>query len=115
VVAVSLGFGNDVWLLDIAHNRNENIELRKKALFWAGQGGASADQLVSLYSTMDDSEMREQLIFVYSQRREPTFVNKLMEIARSDRDPELRKKAIFWLGQSRDPRVQQFLLDIINK
>jgi hypothetical protein len=42
-------------------------------------------------------------------------VDKLMEIARNDRDPELRKKAIFWLGQSRDPRVQQFLIDMINK
>jgi len=30
-------------------------------------------------------------------------------------DPEMRKKAIFWLGQSRDPRVQQFLMDLINK
>jgi len=26
------------WLMDIALNENEDIELRKKALFWAGQG-----------------------------------------------------------------------------
>ena len=37
------------------------------------------------------------------------------DIAKNDKDPELRKKAIFWLGQSHDPRVQQFLLDLINK
>jgi hypothetical protein len=60
--------------------------------------------------------MKEQVIFVLSQRRNSTAaVDKLMEIARNDRDPELRKKAIFWLGQSRDPRVQQFLIDMINK
>jgi HEAT repeat protein len=109
------GVGNDKWLLDIVRNRNENMELRKKALFWAGQGAAPADQLISLYSTLTDSEMREQLIFVYSQRRDPAMVDKMLDIAKNDRDPELRKKAIFWLGQSRDPRVQQFLLDLINR
>ena len=109
------GVGNDKWLLDIVRNRNENIELRKKALFWAGQGAAPADQLISLYSTLPDPEMREQLIFVYSQRREPAMVDKMLDIAKNDRDPELRKKAIFWLGQSHDPRVQQFLLDLINR
>jgi HEAT repeat protein len=109
------GMGNDKWLIDIARNTKENIELRKKALFWAGQGAASADQLLGLYASLPDSEMREQLIFVYSQRHEPAMVDKLLEIAKNDRDPELRKKAIFWLGQSHDPRVQQFLLDLINR
>jgi HEAT repeat protein len=109
------GVGNDKFLLDIAKNTNENIELRKKALFWAGQGAASADQLLGLYSSMTDSEMREQLIFVYSQRREPAMIDKMIDIAKNDKDPELRKKAIFWLGQSHDPRVQQFLVDLINK
>jgi tetratricopeptide (TPR) repeat protein len=109
------GVGNDKWLIDIARNTRENIELRKKALFWAGQGAVPTDQLLSLYSTIPDSEMREQLIFVYAQRRELAMVDKLLDIAKNDRDPELRKKAIFWLGQSHDPRVQQFLLDLINR
>jgi len=109
------GVGNDQWLLDVARNTRESIELRKKALFWAGQGMASADQLIALYSSLPDSEMREQLIFVYSQRRDSKMVDKLLDIAKNDRDPALRKKAIFWLGQSHDPRVQQFLLDLINR
>jgi len=109
------GVGNDKWLIDIASNTRENIDLRKKALFWAGQGAASAQQLISLYSSLPDSEMREQLIFVYSQRHEPAMMDKMLDIAKNDKDPELRKKAIFWLGQSRDPRVQQFLLDLINR
>ena len=44
-----------------------------------------------------------------------TAMDKLFDIAKNEKDPELRKKAIFWLGQSRDPRVQQFLLDLINR
>ncbi len=109
------GVGNDKFLLDVAGNTRETVEVRKKALFWAGQGGASSSELAALYSRMPESEMREQLIFVYSQRHDPAFVDMLIDIAKKDKDPDLRKKAIFWLGQSRDPRVQQFLLDLINK
>ena len=105
----------DRWLLDVALNKNESIELRKKALFWAGQGHAPIADLLALYDRTDAVEMREQLLFVYSQRREAQVVDKLLEIARSDPDRELRKKALFWLGQSRDPRVPELLLQIINQ
>jgi HEAT repeat protein len=91
------------------------METRKQALFWAGQGGASVADLTSLYNTMDEREMREQLIFVYSQREEPAAVDKLLEIARRDSDAELRKKALFWLGQSDDPRAAKALQDIIEQ
>ncbi len=103
------------WLLDRTADQNESLELRKKALFWAGQSEASITDLIQLYSTLDDREMREQLVFVYSQRNEGEAVDKLMDIAQNDPDPKLRRKAIFWLGQSTDPRVVQFLLEIINR
>lgn len=110
------GQNNDKWLMDIAINANESTELRKKALFWAGQmREVSLEQLVGLYDRMNDREMREQLIFVYSQRKEPAAVDKLMRIAESDQDRELRKKAVFWLSQSRDPRAADFLLRIIEQ
>ncbi|HUQ98550.1 MAG TPA: tetratricopeptide repeat protein [Gemmatimonadaceae bacterium] len=110
------GAGNEQWLMNIAVNAREDIELRKKALFWAGQSGVATSELSALYNKMTDGEMRDQMIFVFSQRQhDPAAMDKLFDIARSDRDPERRKKAIFWLGQSHDPRVQQFLLDLINK
>ena len=102
------------WLVDIVGNRNESIEMRKKALFWAGQTGASMEQLAQLYNGMDEREMKDQMIFVFSQRHEPAAFNKLMDIANNDKDREARKKAMFWLGQSRDPRVASFLSDMIN-
>ena len=110
------GMGNERWIMDIATNSKEDIELRKKALFWAGQGAASMQELVAMYDRMTESEMKGQLIFVYSQRqKDPAAIDKLFSIARTEKDPDLRKKAIFWLGQSHDPRAQQFLLDLINK
>jgi HEAT repeat protein len=110
------GAGNDRWLMDIAVNPREYIELRKKAVFSASQAGVASSEFASLYDRMNDTELKDQIIFVFSQRgRDPAAMDKLFQIARSDRDPELRKKAIFWLGQSRDPRAQKFLEDLINR
>jgi TolA-binding protein len=103
------------WLLEIALNEHEPIELRKKALFSAGQRGANLAQLTALYDRVQNTELKEQLIFVYAQRREAAAVDKLLDIAKREPDKELRKKAIFWLGQSHDPRAAQFLLEIINQ
>jgi TolA-binding protein len=97
------------WLLSVASDVNENIELRKKALFWVGQSDIPATELFTLYEKMPSREMKEQLIFVYSQRDERAAVDKLFDIARNEKDGELKKKAIFWLGQSDDPRVPAFL------
>jgi tetratricopeptide (TPR) repeat protein len=110
------GTDNYRWLMDIALDESENIELRKKALFWAGQGRTvDVADLVSLYDRTKDREMKDQLIFVYSQRREAAALDKLFAIGRNDPDRELRKKAIFWIGQSRDPRAAQFLQELINQ
>jgi hypothetical protein len=59
--------------------------------------------------------MKEQLIFVYSQRRETAAVDKMLDIARRETDRELKGKAIFWLGQSKDPRAAQLLEELINR
>ena len=104
------------WMLALANNRTESVEMRKKALFWAGQRrDVAVADLTRLYDANDDREIKEQLIFVYSQRRESEAVDKLMAVAESDPDRELRRKAIFWLGQSKDPRAAEFLMRLINR
>jgi len=106
---------NTRWLMDLAVNSRENVELRKKALFWAGQTGADLGDLTALYDRTSDHDIKDQLIFVYSQRHESAALDKLIDIARHETDKELRKKAVFWLGQSHDPRAAQVLLEIINQ
>ena len=106
---------NTHWLMDLAMNSREDVELRKKALFWAGQSGADIGDLTALYDRISDRDMKEQLIFVYSQRHEPAALDKMIDIARHETDKDLRKKAVFWLGQSHDPRAAQALLEIINQ
>jgi HEAT repeat protein len=109
------GAENGKWLLGLARDSAQGLEMRKQALFWAGQAGVPIAELTGLYATVADQAMREQLVFVYSQRSEPAALEKLMEIARRDPNPELRKRALFWLGQSEDPRAVQVLQEIIEQ
>ncbi|HUQ48870.1 MAG TPA: hypothetical protein VM053_11620 [Gemmatimonadaceae bacterium] len=102
-------------IYSIAKDDSRPNEVRRQAIFWAGQTEASMTQLTELYDRVPERELKDQMIFVFSQRREPAALNKLMDIAKNDKDREARKKAMFWLGQSRDPRVASFLADMINR
>jgi HEAT repeat protein len=103
------------WLLARARDRSEDVDIRKNALFWAGQSGAlSVEDLKGLYESLGDTEMKEQVIFVASQRKEAGAVDFLMDVAKNETDKDLRQRAIFWLGQSKDPRVADFLLTLIS-
>ncbi len=118
------------WLLGIARDKGQELELRKKAIHYAGQAaatpGASSSSppsyavdlkdLLPMYDEFNgQQEMQEQMLYVYAQRRETEATDKLFAIAKSERNPELRKKAISWLSQRKDPRVKQFLLDLISQ
>jgi len=113
-VAESDVAGAGAWLLDVALDEQEDMETRKRALFWAGESGAPIEQLVELYDRMDDREIKERLLYTYSQRDEDAALGKLIDIARTEPDVELRKRAIFWLGQSDDPRAAEALMEIIS-
>jgi HEAT repeat protein len=118
IMAVAQGGGDEArsWLLARATDRSESVDVRKNALFWAGQTGAlGADELGKLYRSLDAPELKKQVIFVASQEDEKGAVDFLMDVARTEKDKDLRQNAIFWLGQSKDPRVADFLLGLIRK
>ncbi len=102
------------WLLERALDTSEDTEVRKNALFWAGQTGAPTADVLRIYRTAEDVELREQAIFVLAQTRSTEAVDAMMDIARNEETRELKERAIFWLGQSRDPRVAEFLLELIR-
>jgi HEAT repeat protein len=108
---------NAQWLMERVRDRNEDLEVRKSALFFMGTQSDAVDvaQIASLYSPTLDFEMRKQVLFVLSQRREPAAVDKLLEIAKNDPDRELRKQAVFWLGQSGDPRAAEMLERMLDQ
>ena len=119
--AIIQGFGNlktadrTSWLLGVARDKNQEIEVRKRALYVAGSGIELKD-LLGLYDDFSgQTDMQDQMLYVYKERRETEATDKLLQIAKSEKNPELRKKAILWLGQRKDPRVKQFLLDLLSQ
>jgi HEAT repeat protein len=100
--------------MQVATDPKHSVETRKQAIFSAGQAGVSTADLIALYPRVTEREIKEQLIWVMSQKRDEAAVTRLIEIAKNDPDRELRKKAIFWLGQVNDPRARDALLEIIN-
>jgi len=104
------------WLVERAMDPSEDTEVRENAIFWAGQSGAfSLQELRELFQVFQDPELKEQVIFVASQRGDSEAVDFLMEVAEDAENGEVREQAIFWLGQSDDPRVPEFLLRIIGR
>ncbi|NUQ20692.1 MAG: tetratricopeptide repeat protein [Gemmatimonadaceae bacterium] len=118
IQAMSQSRGDEAnkWLLDVVQNTKLPVEVRKKALFWAGQRHSlDIATLIPLYSKLDDQDLKEHFIFVLSERREAAATDKLIDIAKNDKDVEMRKKALFWLAQKNDPRAKQLLMEIINQ
>ncbi len=110
-IAQSASEENARWLLQIARDPNEDMEMRKLAFFWVGQSHQlSVQEVASLYEDMPDRELKEHIIFSVAQRHDEEVVDWLLDIARNEEDPELRKTVIFWLGQSAD----EFLLEIVE-
>ena len=102
--------------MDLARNEDESADLRKNALFWAGQeGNVDASELKALYENAQDFDLREHAIFVLSQFEGSEATTVLIDIAKSEADSDLRDKALFWLGESSDPRAARFLADLINR
>ncbi|HKH93481.1 MAG TPA: HEAT repeat domain-containing protein [Gemmatimonadaceae bacterium] len=101
------------WLLEKARDESAPMEVRRKAVFWAGQGHASVADIAALYGSAKDARLREHIVFVLSQRNEDAAVTKLISIARDDPDREMRKKALFWLAQKDDPRVTKLITDMV--
>jgi hypothetical protein len=104
------------WMIARALDQNERRQLRKNALFWAGQheDTPTAD-LVRVYNTGSATDLREHAIFVLSQRRDRAATDALLRIAQEDADTRMRGKALFWLAQKDDARVKKLIADIILK
>ncbi|MEJ2677624.1 MAG: HEAT repeat domain-containing protein [Gemmatimonadota bacterium] len=102
------------WLLGVATDTAAPMDVRKHAIFWASQADASITAMSHLYDRVQNRELKEQLLFAFSQSDNSAAVDKLIQVAKTEKDPDLRKRAIFWLGQSDDPRAAKVLADIIG-
>ncbi len=108
--------GSDVdqWLAGIVRNEDESSDLRAIALRRIGKSMSVAD-LGKLYDEASARIVREQLISIFGDRKEPEATDKLIDIVKKGTDPNLQRRAISALSSKNDPRTTALLLEIINK
>ena len=109
------GEANDAWLLGLMRNNDEPLEVRSAALSRVASRNMAIGDAVKLYDSVADRQLRERLINIYGQRKEPEATDKLLDIARNGTDPRLRTQAISALTRKNDPRTNKLLLEIIDR
>ena len=106
------GRDNLQFIMNVAGNPAEAVEVRRAALSAASRAEAPIADLVALYARVE-RPMKESLISIYGSRSETAAVDKLISIAKSDEDSMLRRRAISRLSSSKDPRAAAALKEIV--
>ena len=117
ILPLILADGPEPWptLLKVARDDGRPRELRRSVMMWLSNGVSDHLGIVNAdRSTSDDDEMRNQAIYILSQRPKSEGVPELIELARSSKHPSARKTAIYWLGQSGDPRAVDVYAELLG-
>jgi len=108
------GAETDQWVLSIARNNNESSSIRATAMSRLYRSNISIADLNKLYDAADSRDMRQQIINILQNRKEPESADKLVEIVKTGTDINLRKQAINALQRKNDPRSAQLFQDILD-
>lgn len=109
--------GETPFLSGLVQNSSENVEVRKQAAFAIGvsKDKAALTTLQSLYGSLNDREVKKQVIFAASiNENSDDAVDFLIRVAKTDSDREAQKQAIFWLGQKAGQKSLAALNDAID-
>jgi hypothetical protein len=108
--------GSEPWrfFLQLVRDENRPRDLKRSVMMWLSN--AVSDHLGILDETArsDEDEMRDQAVYVLSQRPRSEGVPALIEVAKSSTHPSARRSAIYWLGQSGDPRAIEVYADLLG-
>src|SRR5581483_1762248 len=102
-------------LKEIVRNQ-QDVKLRKTAIFWLGQNGDASvvDILKDLVNSSKDNETAEAALFALSQNGSSQASQLISDLAMQAPTREIRLKAIFWLSQRGGESVQDQLMSIYN-
>lgn len=109
------GGENTRWLLQIAASGDESLANRRRAVDAASRAGASISDLVKLYDTTTDPQMKDALVGIYLRSGEPAGVDKVLAIVKSEGDTGARRRVISRLSQSDDPRIKRALEELVSR
>lgn len=106
------GDANNQWLLTIVRKDDDPMEARTAL----NQVGRTVDvaTLGKMYDASSQRPIREEVIALLAERKEPEAVDKLVDIAKNGTDPRMRSEAIAVLARSKDPRATKLLLDLVK-
>jgi hypothetical protein len=110
--------GEGEWLLGIARDASEDIELRTQALWMLrSDDQVSATAIAAVYDTPGERRLREAALMILTERSrtDAAALDKLIALARAEPDADLRKQAVMALARSKEPRAQATLLEIVRK
>jgi HEAT repeat protein/TolA-binding protein len=110
------GAENDQWVISIARNANESSSVRANALQRLSRSPTlTTADLSKLYDASSESyEIRNRIINMLGNRKDPEATDKLIEIVRTSTVVQNRTQAIVALRDKKDPRATQALMDILD-
>jgi HEAT repeat protein len=109
------GSENVQWLVGLVRDDKALPESRQRALQYLTRAGATTPSLLALYDPITDTEMRQNLIGVYSRISDKAATDKLVWIAKNEQNPGLKRRAISALSRNSDPTIRQALQDIVER
>ena len=116
IVPLVVADAPDPWpfLLALARADNRALGVRQAALQWLSFGVTDHLGLSESSRKTDDDEMREQAVFVLSQRPKSESVPTLIDVARTAKNVAARRSAIFWLSQTGDSRAADLYAELLG-
>ena len=109
------GSENVQWLVGLVRDEKAAPESRQRALQYLTRAGATTPSLLALYDPISDTEMRQNLIGVYSRISDKAATDKLVWIAKNEQNPALKRRAISALSRNSDPTIRAALQDIVER
>lgn len=106
-IAVHRGEAPLQYLFDAAHGAADG-DIRKSAVFWLAQTGAteSEEAIMQVITGDPDSDVREEAVFALSQLPGDRAVDALVAVVENrELHLESREDALFWLAQSESDRA----------
>lgn len=107
------GSENTRWLLHVAASGDQSLSNRRRAVESASRAGAPIAELVKLYDTTTDPQLKDALVEMYLRSGEPVAIDKVLAILKQESDATARRRVISRLSRSDDPRIRHALEDLI--
>jgi HEAT repeat protein len=107
------GDQNEQWLMTLAKNEDESVDVRQNAIRYVVRNVDIAN-LTKFYDGLAARPLREEIVNALGDRKEPEATDKLIDIARSGTDPQVRRDAINQLSRKKDARSEKLFMDLLS-